>query len=181
MSTASNLSFAGEQVMAASLLNINLAIIKAGADTDAQLGIAIASLVMLAIMSAALAWPRQDPVVGGVAAWALFAIGSKLSGSTGTMRQGDIGTDAVFNTNTLTNLATASFSIAGVYALATFVLLCFASYRVFIRIHTYRDLEEEPVENDPVRPLSGKGTKSIGQSHVADVAMTQPRQPCHCV
>ena len=65
-------------VLAAYFVNINVAFVDAGAGTAVQVGIALPSLVLLAVISAIFAWPRRDPIVGGVAAWVLIAIGIEL-------------------------------------------------------------------------------------------------------
>merc|ERR1719183_773344 len=115
---------------AASLVNENIACISYGADTSAQYGVAITSLVVLPVGAAALAWMRADPVVGGVAAWAISAIGAELSKSDGKFQQG-VDTYRNFNVTTLHHIATAAFVIAAIHGVATILLTFLAAWRQF--------------------------------------------------
>jgi len=123
-------------VMAASLVNINLASIKSGAGNAAQEGLAIASIALLALTAAVLALPKMDPVVPGVTCWALAAIGDYLlSKSNGTMQQG-LGHYTQFDTATLGMFATAAFSVAGLHGAVSCVLTIRAAWMVYRQCRT---------------------------------------------
>lgn len=108
-------------VCAASLVCTNQAFVQGGTDTRAQEGLAIASLAALAMGAAGVAWVRADPLVGGVAAWANFAIGDKLSNSDGRFQQG-ANTYREFDVETLHQLATTAFVVAAIHTLASVLL-----------------------------------------------------------
>jgi len=119
--------------IAASVLNVNLSFIKNGASVDTQYAVAIASLIAVALIPAACAWPKGDPVVGSVAGWALIAIGKKLMASDGVFQQGPATTDTKhFNVDSLHKFAHAGNVVAAAHLVVVGGILLRRVYRMYI-------------------------------------------------
>jgi len=153
-------------IIAATLININLASIDSGADDAAQQGVAIGSLATLAIVAAVLAWPRMDPAVGGVAAWALLAIGRELWNSDGRMQQGS-GNYREFGTDLLRDYATTAFVLAAIHA-AVAVGLLVRNAVVVARMPDVQPAAQGD-EREAVEIITSPHSKDECDKHVATV------------
>jgi len=149
-------------VVIASILNINICFARYGSTgATAQSIIAGISLAAAILISGVLALPRKDPVLVGVAAWGLLAIGAelrkKVSGNDlgdGILRQGS--RLLAFGVDTTQDFSTACFVLSGVMALMCLVFSLLAARGVFCT-----DREKQPSAHAHIEQETAMTTRVV--------------------
>jgi len=153
-------------VLAASVVGLNLAIVSSHASVTAQYWLGMTSLSLLAVAVAVLSWyPRKDAVVTLVGAWALAAVGSKLTGSDGRLTQD--GNEVVFNTGSLQSCATALFVMAAVLGVVGVVLMVLSAWRCWLRC--CRMQSKDPIDGDLGQETELKSHVQVVQVHSHEI------------